>query len=150
MDDLDAALEWYATVFGFKTRIPPTELSMAIAGGDLMREMLGPAFDSLRYAVVSTGSGVFLEIFESHQPPTERSPQPSEFWRTGPWHIAVTSADVEGLVATIQEKGGRALSSVNAMIPGAPFKICMCVDPFDVTIEIYSHPIEEILAAMAD
>ena len=149
VDDLDAALEWYAEVFGFQTTVPPTASSLDTPDAELMRAVFGPRFGALRYAVVSTGSGVFLELFESQDPPTERAPEPAEFWRTGPWHIAVDCPDIEGLVATIESKGGRALTAINPLAPGAPFRICMCLDPFGVTVEIYSHPISEILAAMA-
>ena len=149
VDDLDAALDWYSEVFGFQTVIPATASSLDTPDAPMMRAMFGPRFGSLRYAVVSTGSGVFLELFESTDPPTERAPQPAEFWRTGPWHIAVNCSDVEGLVATIERRGGRALTAITPLVAGAPFEICMCVDPFGVTVEVYSHPLEEILAAVA-
>lgn len=149
VDDLDAALDWYAEVFGFQVSVPPTATSLEAPDAEMMRAMLGPRFGSLRYAMVSTGSGVFLELFESNEPPTDRAPEHAEFWRTGPWHIAVTCSDIEGLVKTVESTGGRALTAISPLVSGAPFKICMCLDPFGVTVEVYSHPIEEILAAMA-
>lgn len=115
----------------------------------MMREMFGPQFGQIRYAIMSTGSGVFLEFFESVDAPTELVSERAAFWRTGPWHIAVTDPDIEALASSIEENGGRVLSAVHPLVDGTSFRICMCVDPFGVTIEVYSHPIEEILAAMA-
>ena len=130
--------------------IPPAESSTHTADAAMMREMLGPQFGQIRYAIMSTGSaGVFLELFESVNPPTELVSERATFWRTGPWHIAVTDPDIEGLVSSIEANGGRVLSAVHPLVDGASFQICMCVDPFGVTIEVYSHPLEEILAAMA-
>ena len=81
------------------------------------------------------------------QPPTEQAATPAEFWRSGPWHIAVTDSDISGLRDRIAASGGRTLTPIADLVPGSPFRICMCADPFGVTIEIYSHPISEILAA---
>lgn len=147
--DLDAALEWYSTVLGFQVQIPPAESSTDTPDSAMMRQMLGPRFGRLRYAMVSTGSGVSLELFESLDPPTQPAPQPAEFWRAGPWHIAVTCDDIETLVATIQEKGGTAKGPITTIVPDTAFRICMCVDPFGITLEVYSHPVQEIVAALA-
>lgn len=115
--DLDGASKWYATLLGFEMRIPPTQSSTHTADAALMRTMLGHRFGSLRYAILSTGSGVFLEISESEEPLTGRAPQPAECWRTGPWHIAVTAPAIEDVARTIQDNGGRVLTPISSLAP---------------------------------
>ena len=136
-------------MLGFTPRTPPAEAVAGTPGGAMMSDVLGPRFGRIRYAIMSTPDGVHVEVFEPGEPalsrPDDARPQ---FWRAGPWHIAVTVADVGATAASIAATGGRVLSEVHALVPDQPYQICMCVDPFGVTVELYSHDLGEILTAL--
>jgi catechol 2,3-dioxygenase-like lactoylglutathione lyase family enzyme len=141
--DIDAAIEWYQEVMGFKLFEGPIDLDGKVDPRGQLRDVLGPELRKVRVAHLATANGVGLELFQSIDPPHERREHPIEFWKSGVWHFCVTDPDVDGLTAKIVASGGKQLSKVwQDRLPHADYKMVYCQDPFGTLIEVYSHGYE--------
>src|SRR5215510_11220903 len=65
VSDIDAACDWYSTVFGFKVLRPPFETA-ATGGpsGAQAHDVLGHDFRRMRQAFLVSGDGVGIELFQ--------------------------------------------------------------------------------------
>src|SRR5690349_441844 len=71
--DIDAACDWYSTVFGFKVLRPPFETA-ATGGpsGAQAHDVLGADFRRMRQAFLVSGDGVGIELFQLIDPQHQR------------------------------------------------------------------------------
>lgn len=138
--DLDAAIEWYGLVMGFRLISGPVEVRSNNAQAV---NVLGPDFKHMRQAHLVSANGVGLELFQLIDPPHERRPDVVEYWKSGPFHFCVTDPDVPAMVARIVAAGGTQLSEIWNERDGDPeCRMCYCRDPFGCVIEVYSHSYE--------
>lgn len=143
--DIDAAIDWYSRIMGFRLISGPFDLKPDPQGGDQPGDVLGPKLKHLRIAHMATGNGVGFELFEPIDPPFEPREHMVEFWRGGFFHICVTDPDVAGLAAKIEETGGQRLSQIwPDRPPDETFLMCYCADPFGNVLEIHSHAYEHV------
>jgi catechol 2,3-dioxygenase-like lactoylglutathione lyase family enzyme len=143
VSDIDAAIEWYENVLGYRVFTGPVELTVEGDGRGQLRDVLGPKFRRLKIAHLSTGTGVGLELFESIDPPHERRDEAVEFWKSGTFHFCVTDPDIEGLVKRIVDHGGKQLTQIwDDRPPGNTFRMVYCQDPFGTLIEVHTHSYE--------
>ena len=70
------------------------------------------------------------------------------YWQTGIFHLCVTEHDLDGLVARIVANGGRQRTKIYAFLPGRPYRLVYCEDPFGNIIEAFSHSYAETFANM--
>ncbi len=140
--DIEAAIDWYRDVLGYRVFTGPVELSLEADVRGQVRDVLGPRFRRLKIAHLSTGGGCGLELFQPIDPPFERRAEDVEFWKSGTFHFCVTDPDIEGLVARIVETGGRQLSKVWDDRPPHDLRMAYCQDPWGTLIEIHTHPYE--------
>jgi catechol 2,3-dioxygenase-like lactoylglutathione lyase family enzyme len=140
--DIQAAINWYRDVMGYRVFTGPIELSLEMDTRGQLRDVLGPKFRRLRIAHLSTSSGWGLELFEPIDPPFERPAEDVELWRGGPFHICVTDPDIEGLIERIVATGGRQLSKIWDDRPPHNFRMVYCQDPWGTLIEVHTHPYE--------
>lgn len=146
VSDINAAIAWYSEVMGFTLVAGPMDLTSDGAEGPKVLDVLGGKLEHLKIAHMSTGNGVGFELFEPVDPPLEKRENTIEFWRSGFFHICVTDPDVEGLVKTIVETGGKQLSQIwpDRPPPKEEFRMCYCADPFGNVVEVYSHSYESM------
>ncbi|MGD0186314.1 MAG: VOC family protein [Roseiarcus sp.] len=141
--DLEAAIDWYRTVLGFRLISGPKEISAEALGGDQAVDVLGPSFRRMRMAHMTSANGVGLELFQLIDPPHERRPDTVEFWKSGFFHICVTDPDIDALSAKIVETGGDLISMLWVERGHtSEYRMCYCRDPFGNVIEIYTHSYE--------
>jgi len=145
--DINAAIDWYARVFGFVCIAEPVEVHHDGAHfGNLAADICGEGFAAMKIAHMVTGDGVGFELFQFLEPAHERREDTMEYWKNGFFHIAITHSDVDAKVAEIVAAGGRRRSGVWELFPGEGIKVCYCEDPYGNVLEIISHRYEQVLA----
>ena len=138
--DIDAAIDFYTQVFGFRLFTGPILLDAATNRSGQLNNLFGPEFKQLKIAHLSTGNGPGLEIFQPIDPPFEPAADPVPYRRAGTTHICVTDPDIEALCAAIEAKGGKQLSKIwNDREPHEQFKMVYCQDPWGTLVEIHTH-----------
>ncbi len=145
--DVVAAIDWYADVFGFRCIMGPRVMRPSAAATAETGLILGPRFREAWQAHLLTASGVGLELFQFLEPATEPGSAEIEYWRQGLWHLCLTDSDVAGAAQRIVEAGGTQASPVAEFVPGRPYQLVYCRDPWGTTIEIMSHSYAEVFAS---
>ncbi len=144
--DVYAAIDWYGDVFGCTHIMGPRLLQADTKATAETGSVFGPKFRRMLQAHLLTGNGVGLELFEPLDPRPEPPVQGISYQRAGPWHIAITHPDVDGMVARIVDKGGRKHTDPHVFTPGRPWRLAYTRDPWWMTIEILSHSYAEMFA----
>jgi len=145
--DIEEAVGWYQEVLGFTLVMPPIEAKDDGSHfADIISDIFGNNFDSLKIAHLATGDGIGIELFEFSKPKSERPENNFEFWKTGIFHICVTDPEIELLAESISNTGGRQRSKVWKLWPDKPYRVCYCEDPWGNVVEISSHSYEQTWA----
>lgn len=141
--DLDKAVEFYTTVFGWYMIMPPTRIEEEneTAIGMMCTDVFGSGWGSFRISHLSTGDKIGIELFEF---PNAQNPENNfEYWKTGVFHFCVQDPDLEGLLEKLVAHGGKQRMPVRPYYPGEkPYRMVYCEDPFGNILEIYSHSYE--------
>ena len=137
--DIYAAIDWYADVFGFTHLMGPRVLQAAASATHETPSIFGPRFKKAYQAHLMTAGGIGLELFQFVDPPVETPADNMEYWKRGYWHLCFTDPDIVALAARIVAAGGKQRCPVFAFIPGRPYKLVYCEDPFGNVIELFSH-----------
>lgn len=136
---LDVAVAWYADVFRFEPIGPQATLIAADGdGGRLAAAVFGRGFVEANVIQLATGSPVDLELFE-FRPPQGSARPAFEYWHPGWFHFCVVESEIEAMGARIERHGGRRLTGVLSIVPGTPYRMCYCQDPFGNVVEIHTH-----------
>jgi catechol 2,3-dioxygenase-like lactoylglutathione lyase family enzyme len=151
LPDVDAGMEWYQEIFGFR---PITEVGDGLAseGGyfaDQLLQVFGPEMRHVRVGHLETANGAAVELFEFKDPKYEKPDDNFAYWRGGMFHLCFIDPDVEGLSQKIIDNGGRARTDVLIALEGQPFKVRFCEDPWGTVLEIMSHPHTRIFSNQA-
>ncbi|KAF2114020.1 Glyoxalase/Bleomycin resistance protein/Dihydroxybiphenyl dioxygenase [Lophiotrema nucula] len=148
--DLDKAIEWYTSIFGFK------RLRSGHVCCDRSTDPCAPIFrvyDSklhkVKLAFLSTGNGVGFELFQFIDPPMSE-PSRFDYTRGGVFHLAVTDPDPEALCERVVRNGGR---KIGETVTPASCKdeeekqyALYCQDPWGNVIEACSCSFEKMMA----
>jgi lactoylglutathione lyase family protein len=147
--DLERAVDFYSTVFGFYVIMGPTDIKHdASAIGIMCDDVFGEGWGSFRIAHLATADGIGIELFQFTN--SERRENNFEYWKTGIFHLCVQDPDVEELVKRIVEHGGKQRMPVRYYYPEEkPYRMVYCEDPFGNIVEIYSHSYELTYSAGA-
>lgn len=144
--DVDAAIRWYTEVFGFRSIMGPRVLRAGSAATAETGELFGDDFRVAYQAHLLTGAGAGIELFQFVEPQAEiRAPGLGNL-RPGPWHLCLTELDVEAAAARIVIAGGAQLAPVQDFVPGRPWRLVYCADPWGTVLEIMSHSYAEVFA----
>jgi catechol 2,3-dioxygenase-like lactoylglutathione lyase family enzyme len=136
---LDAAVAWYTGVLGFEPIAPPATLRAGMGdAGRLAAAVFGEGFREASVAQLASGCEVAIELFE-FRPPQGPARPAFEYWRAGWFHVCVVEREIEALCARIERHGGRRLTGVLEILPGRPYRMCYCQDPFGNVVEIHTH-----------
>jgi catechol 2,3-dioxygenase-like lactoylglutathione lyase family enzyme len=142
--DIFAAIAWYCDVLGFTPIMGPRLLEPSSAATHETASIFGPRFGHAYQAHLLTANGVGLELFQFVEPSVaEREPEFS-YWRRGPFHLCFTHPDVAAVVERICDSGGRRRTPNLAFVPGRPWRLAYCEDPWGTVIELISHSYAEI------
>lgn len=144
--DIFAAIDWYVALFGFSHIMGPRLLEAGSAATHETPSIFGPRFRRAYQAHLLTANGVGLELFQFVEPAVEMPDETMPYWRCGVFHLCVTDPDVEGMATRIVANGGRQRVPVFAFVPGRPFKLVYCEDPWGNVLEIMSHSYAEVFA----
>jgi hypothetical protein len=71
------------------------------------REILDDNWNSLRVAYLATRNGTGLELFEFQSTKSQRASTQFESWKTGFFHIGITTPDIDTLAEAIVLAGGK-------------------------------------------
>ena len=144
--DIFAAIDWYGEVFGATHIMGPRLLAAADSATHETPGIFGNRFRSAYQAHLLLANGVGLELFQFIEPKVEMTEENMPYWRRGPFHIALTCPDVDGLVGTIVARGGKKRTEPVDFVPGRPWRLCYCEDPWGTVIEIMSATYAEMFA----
>lgn len=144
--DIFAAIDWYADTLGLTPIMPPRVLEPAAAATHETHVVFGPRFRRAWQAHMLTGNGVGLELFQFLEPEVAPREDDMPYWRRGPFHLCLTHPDVAAMAARISDTGGRMRTPVMEFVPGRPWQLAYCEDPWGTVIEIISHSYAEIFA----
>jgi len=144
--DVFGAIDWYGKVFGFPCIMGPRLLEAE--GHREAASSLGPTFRRAWQAHLLCGNNVGIELFQFIDPPVKDRDreEPLEFTRRGTWHLCLTYPDVAQAVRVVVTNGGTALSEPTAFVPGRPWVLAYCADPWGTVLEIMSHSYAEAFA----
>jgi catechol 2,3-dioxygenase-like lactoylglutathione lyase family enzyme len=142
--DIWAAIDWYTQVFGCERIMGPRVLEPTQAASAETGQILGAAFRRGYQAHLLTENGVGLELFQFVVPPTAEAEPGLRYRQRGPWHVCLTAPDLPAKVAELVATGGRQLSAIVSFVPGRPWQLVYCEDPWGITLELVSHPYEEV------
>ena len=141
--NLEKAVEFYTSVFGWYVIMPPTKIEEEneTAIGIMCTDVFGSGWGSFRISHLSTGDRIGIELFEF---PNAQNPENNfEYWKTGVFHFCVQDPDLEGLLEKLVAHGGKQRMPVRQYYPGEkPYRMVYCEDPFGNILEIYSHSYE--------
>jgi catechol 2,3-dioxygenase-like lactoylglutathione lyase family enzyme len=143
---LDAAVDWYTSVLGCRPIAPPATLRSGLGHAGLSAaSVFGEGFREACVAQLATGGRLPIELFEfrSQDGPTRPA---FDYWPSGWVHVCVIEREIEALCARVEHHGGRRLTDVLEILPGRPFRMCYCQDPFGNVVEIYTHTHEQVYA----
>lgn len=145
MTNLEKAIEFYREVFGLRLIMGPEEIKADnTVIGQLCSDIFGSRMKHFRIAHMTAANGVGIELFEFKDPAAERRENSFEYWKTGIFHIAFTSSDLEESMKKIEKNGGKIRSKIWESFPGC--RLLYCEDPFGNIFELYSCSYAEMYA----
>ena len=103
----------------------------------------------LKFAILTSGNGVGLELFQFIDPEPVLRDQAFEFRRVGFFHICVTDPNPEELVAKVVHDGGKQLGGWMdySQYGLAGHKGAYMQDPWGNVVEVMSISIERVCSA---
>ena len=137
--DIWGAIDWYGAVFGFAHVMGPRVLQAGSAATHETPSIFGARFRKAYQAHLVTANGVGLELFQFVDPPVEEPADKLEYWRRGVWHLAFTAPDIDAFCERIVAAGGKRRIPTFTFIPGRPYQLIYCEDPWGNIIELFSH-----------
>ncbi len=142
--DIRAAIPWYRDVFGFRCIMGPRVLRSEMAATAETASIFGPDFRLAYQAHLITAAGVGIELFQFVEPPERASQETIPYRNPGPWHLCLTEPDVAAGARRVVDAGGRQLAPVSDFVPGRPWQLVYCADPWGTVIELMSHHYLEV------
>jgi catechol 2,3-dioxygenase-like lactoylglutathione lyase family enzyme len=144
--DMDRAIAWYGDVLGF--RLIYRRMLEYRPEVPEVREVFGERFRKADQAHLLSANGVGIELFQFIDPPVRPPADNFAYAETGLFHLCVTEPDIDDLVARIVAHGGKQRTGIRAFLPGRPYKLAYCEDPFGNIIEAFSHSYAEVFGNM--
>ena len=132
------ATEWYKNTFDL---FQISEVMEVCSESDeIASDVFENKFKKFKIVHMCTSDGVGVELFEFVDPKNESPQNNFQFWKTGIFHIAFTTKNIEEVCKKIFTSGGKQKSKIWNLFKNKPYKICYCEDPWGNIIELSSHP----------
>jgi catechol 2,3-dioxygenase-like lactoylglutathione lyase family enzyme len=146
--DVEAAVDWYGTVFGMDLILPIGEVTVDDGGhfADLCTVIFGKKLKRFKVAHLATANGAAIELFEFVDPAYEPQKDNFEYWRGGIFHFCVVAPEIEEQVALLEQHGGRSRTGIRTVFEGLPYRASYCEDPWGTIVEVTSHSHERIFS----
>ena len=144
--DIFGAIDWYGRIFGASHIMGPRLLAASEKATHETPGIFGRRFRKAWQAHLLLANGVGLELFQFIEPKVEMPQENMPYWNRGPFHIAFTHPDVDGLVDEIVKAGGKKRIEPTDFVPGRPWRLCYCEDPWGNVIEIMSASYAEMFS----
>lgn len=133
--NVEKAVKWYSKMFGFQlmgNKVHYTKRSEN--PGSSKFSVYPESLQELKVALMTTGNGIGLEIFEFIEPKTYVPEDFFEYRRAGFFHICITDPDPDALADKIVAAGG---SRIGVTVRPVPTVKCIYTsDPWGNVIEI--------------
>jgi catechol 2,3-dioxygenase-like lactoylglutathione lyase family enzyme len=143
--DILATIRWYESVLGFRLIMGPRVLEAAGASPET-RQIYGEGFRRAYQAHMLAGNGVGIEVFQFLEPAVDEPEPTMHYTRRGFSHLCLTVEDVPADVAAVVAAGGSQISDPAYFVPGRPWQLAYCRDPWGVTLELMSASYAEAFA----
>lgn len=141
------AVPWYRDVLGCFVLSEVAETSADETHyGQLVKDIFGTDFGSVKIAHLTTACGTGIELFEFMSPKTYVPDNTFDFARSGIFHICLTAADLDETAARVVENGGKVISKNWRMFDGEKLNLIYCQDPWGTVIEFYNAPYAQFVA----
>ena len=139
--NLEAAVKFYHDVMGWYIIMPPTKIKKDDSDiGIMCTDVFGESWTEFKIAHTVTSNGIGVEIFEF---PDNEPAGEFNYNRAGLFHFSIQDPDIEGMVKTIVEHGGKQRMPIREYYEGEkPYRMCYVEDPFGIVFEVYSHSYE--------
>jgi len=140
--DLDRAVDFYTTVFGWYLIMKPTVVEDDDSAiGIMCRDVFGKGYGKFRIAHMSTSDKIGVELFE--WPDTFIPKNNMEYRRSGIFHFCIQDPEIEETVKKVIANGGKQRMPIREYYPGEkPYRMVYMEDPFGNVFELYSHSYE--------
>ncbi len=143
--DIEKGVEFYRNVFGFRLIMGPADIRADETQiGKLCIDIFGEKMEHFRIAHMTTADGIGIELFEFKIPKAVRREENFEYWKTGIFHMAFTSSDLEESAKMIEKHGGKVRSKIWEAFPDR--RLLYCEDPFGNIFELYDCTYSEMYA----
>ncbi|OAG35134.1 hypothetical protein AYO21_10701 [Fonsecaea monophora] len=139
VSDGEAAVKWYKEVLGLREIVPLQTVSASGPDrGPTLRQIYGPGLEEMKLAILSTGNGVGIEIFEFTNPPYKGPSEPVKFGpdvyaRGAFFHVCFTVPDVKATAEIAVKLGGRICGEPSQPLSG--IDVVYLQDPWGNTLE---------------
>lgn len=144
--DIFGAIDWYVDVFGCSHIMGPRLIEATAQATHETPSIFGTRFKRAYQAHLLTANGAGLELFQFVEPEVEAPSPDMTYWRPGPWHLCFTCRDVPAMIKKIVRAGGSKRTDAIDFVPGRPWRLAYCADPWKNTIEIMSHSYAEVFS----
>ena len=150
--NMDVAVEFYTKALGLEVvmgKTPVTEENET-AIGRMCIAVFGDGFKGFNIAHLVTEDGVGFELFEMID---REERHVVDFARVGIFHFCLQTDDFEGLIAKVEQYGGKTRMDIMRYHPeddNKPYKMVYLEDPFGNLFELYSHTYRETYSSDYD
>jgi catechol 2,3-dioxygenase-like lactoylglutathione lyase family enzyme len=143
--DIFATVDWYRSVLGFGLIMGPRVIEPAGASTET-GHIFGGRFRKAYQAHLLSANGCGVEVFQFVEPAVESAETEYHYTRRGFTHLCLTVADVDECVERILAGGGERISDVANFVPGRPWQLAYCRDPWGTVLEVMSASYAEVFA----
>jgi catechol 2,3-dioxygenase-like lactoylglutathione lyase family enzyme len=144
--DVFGAIDFYCELFSFRLIMGPRILEPSPATPEL-RAIFGERLRRAYQAHLLGEHGTGLELFQWVDPPVEPPEADMRYTRRGVFHLCLTVDDVERTLADVEAAGGLRINDPYEFVPGRPYRLAYCRDPWGTVIELISHSYAEVFSA---
>ena len=136
--NIENGIKWYKKIFDL---FQISEIMEVFSEKDqIAKDVFQNKFKKFKIVHMCTIDGVGVELFEFINPKNKNPKNNFEFWKTGIFHIAFTTKNIEKISKKISSSDGKQKSKIWKLFKNKPYKICYCEDPWGNIIELSSHP----------
>ena len=144
--DMFATIDFYESVLGFRLIMGPRVLEPQGASAETA-SVFGPAFRKAYQAHLLSANSFGIELFQFIEPTVEPPDSNYRYTRRGWSHLCLTVPHVGEAVTHVVAAGGERLTEPAQFVPGRPWELAYCRDPWGTVLELMSASYAEVFAS---